>query len=1283
MSTLFHQIYNLIRARKLLSLSLLAIILGWAVFASINIRLEENIINIMPKDETVMEVNEVFEGIKINNRIVFHVYNVDSTKVTPDSLVQVAALFADSLKSSYPEYFTEIKLEIPDQQLMQMYNYYYNNLPYYLLPEDYDHLDSTLSEQAIKGSIERVYKQLLSSVGVASKFMIKDPLGLTGRPLRRMQKNQLDGNFGLYQNNIVTKDHKHLIFFVVLSNPPNETSNNGKFIEGINQLQSKFRESHPTIVVDYFGPAAVAVANASRIKADVFMTVGVAMVALLIFISLFYRNIGTFFIVVTPGLFGGIMAIAFLSTVRPGVSIISLAVGSVLLGITIDYALHFFTHYKKEKNLKKLFEDITGPMLMSSLTTSFAFFSLIFIRSSALQDLGIFAGVSVLASVFYTLVVLPHVVSKLAQKEEDHKRMNLVERVVDKIATYPFYKRKWAIGVFVLLSVVSLFTWRHVTFESNMLELNYMPDQLQASQDRINTISNFTANNIYVAFRGENLDEVLQKNKILNQQLQALKDDSAIFDFYSLNQIIPAPDLREKRVNQWNAFWLKHADDSVMIHVNEAARKFGFKDNTFKSFNNLLNKEYNDISREDKESVLELYGNELIIDESDNRVSVLTAVTLELSNKSAVLGKLENIPGIIILDKAYLTSKLVELLKQDFGRLVNISLAVVFLIILISYGRIELTLITFTPIILSWLWVLGLMGWLGLSFNIVNIIICTFIFGLGVDYSIFVMRGLTQKYAYGVDNLVSYKKSIILSVVTTLLGIGVLALAKHPALQSIALLAIIGILSVVFITFTVEHLLYDIFILRRKKKGVVPFTLRAFVLSSFAFGCFLFGCLMLFFANILFKIPIGSLKRRKRSFHQIIMFFSYFVMYAMRSVKKKIEGKEYIDYENPSVIIANHHSFIDILVLLMLNPKVVMVTNDWVYNSPLFGRSIRYADFIQASKGIENQIDKIKDLVADGYSIIVFPEGTRSRTANLGRFHKGAFFLAETLELDIQPVVLHGTHMLMPSGDDYCLRSGTVTIKFLPRICHNDRSYGEDYRERAKSITKYFKAEYQLLRGQQETITYFKRNLLKNYLYKTPVIEWYIKIKYNMEGGYKLFDELVPLNAKVVDIGCGYGPMSYALGFRSSQREIFGIDYDDLKICVANNCPVKPDNIHFETCDALTYEFSQSDVYIISDVLHYLTPKEQKLLLQNVEKNLSAGGRIIIRDGDSSKKERHKGTVLTEIFSTGIGFNKTRNKLSYISSDMISDFAKANNLHLEIIDNTKRTSNTTFVLSRN
>ena len=72
------------------------------------------------------------------------------------------------------------------------------------------------------------------------------------------------------------------------------------------------------------------------------------------------------------------------------------------------------------------------------------------------------------------------------------------------------------------------------------------------------------------------------------------------------------------------------------------------------------------------------------------------------------------------------------------------------------------------------------MGIAGLQFNIVNIILSALIFGLGDDYSLFIMDGLLQEYKTGKKNLSSYKSSIVLSAITTLAGLGVLIFARHP-----------------------------------------------------------------------------------------------------------------------------------------------------------------------------------------------------------------------------------------------------------------------------------------------------------------------------------------------------------------------------------------------------------------------------------------------------------------------------------------------------------------------
>ena len=71
---------------------------------------------------------------------------------------------------------------------------------------------------------------------------------------------------------------------------------------------------------------------------------------------------------------------------------------------------------------------------------------------------------------------------------------------------------------------------------------------------------------------------------------------------------------------------------------------------------------------------------------------------------------------------------------------------------------------------------------------------------------------------------------------------------------------------------------------------------------------------------------------------------------------------------------------------------------------------------------------------------------------------------------------------------------------------------------------------------------------------------------------------------------------------------------------------------------------------------------------------------LLIRDADSSKKHRHWGTRYTEFFSTNTGFNKTKNKLEFVSSSFITDIVKKHNLDIQQIDNTKLTSNIIYVI---
>ncbi len=154
------------------------------------------------------------------------------------------------------------------------------------------------------------------------------------------------------------------------------------------------------------------------------------------------------------------------------------------------------------------------------------------------------------------------------------------------------------------------------------------------------------------------------------------------------------------------------------------------------------------------------------------------------------------------------------------------------------------------------------------------------------------------------------------------------------------------------------------------------------------------------------------------------------------------------------------------------------------------------------------------------------------------------------------------------------------------------------------------------------------------------------------------------------------------LSLSSKNRIITGVDYDPDKIEIAKHCAIKNDNIDFISADIIEMNFNPSDVFILNDVLHYMPEPIQYRIIEKCISSLNTNGMIIIRDADKSLRKRHRGTRLSEFFSTNFGFNKKRFKLEFVARTMIQKIADSYKLELEIIDQSKRTSNLIYILKK-
>ncbi|MCB0663104.1 MAG: MMPL family transporter, partial [Saprospiraceae bacterium] len=1232
---------------------------------------------IMPLDEKVYEINELFDNSSFSDRLVFTVSFSDTTQVyaSAKELIAYCNTLVDTLKATTDSIeVKDFQVKVDESEFLKIYDVLYQHLPLFLEEDDYATIEEYLKEGEVEDRVQGAYKSLLSPAGFAFKdAVLKDPLGFTRLAFDKLQSFQIDENFTLENGYIVSTDHRHLLFFIQPAQSGRETLINKGLLDKIESAVAYADQQFEGAVhAQYFGAVAVAVDNATQIRWDVTATVSAALIFLLFIIIYFFKKPSAFFTMVLPVLLGGIVALGMLFLFKGTVSIISIGVGSVLLGIILDYSLHIFTHHRNVGRVVAVISDLTWPILISSMTTAIAFLCLYLVRSEALHDLGLFSALAVFAGAILALWVLP-----LFLKDKEGKT-DTRQTFLDKWAAYPLGKNKYVLLVVGLVTLVCLFNVSEFHFESDLNKVNFMSEKTKAAEAQLNSITSATMRGVYLVAHGHNLEEALEYNAAILPIVDSLKREGIVKGVSTPGTLLLTKKQQAAKIALWNQFWTSEKKANLILRVQSVATSLNFKPEAFSGFYNFIDRNFDVAPPDDFKPVIDLFLKEYI-SEKDSLATVLTLLRLNQEDKPPVYQRFGNMEQVNILDKEYLVQKFVAILKTDFDYLVWFSLALVFIILHISFGRIELAIVSFLPILLSWVWTIGLMNIFGLRFNIINVIITTFIFGLGIDYCIFIMRALLQEYKTGEKHLTSYKTSVLLSAMTTLIGIGVMIFAKHPALQSIAGLAIIGIGSVLFISFSTLPFLFRWLIYQPDgNRREYPRTVWNTFKTLYVYGLIALGSIIVtVLGGLVFLVPFLGKEKKKFAVHWLIWKLStWYVNISFFPSQTRInEGEDFI---KPAIIVSNHQSHIDTPVIFSLHPKLVLLTKGWVYNFPLYHFACKMADFFTVDEGMESLLPKLKERVANGYHIAVFPEGSRSPDDKVKRFHKGSFLLAEQLEMDIILVYIYGTGRFLRKGS-FWGESNDVFVKVSERISFDDPRFVGSYSERTKKIFRYYREQYESFKKECQTPNYYRRQLVENYLYKGPVLEYYTRVKTKMEDYYKVFHELVPQKAVITDLGCGYGYMPVMLSYLSEERKITGVDYDEEKIALAANLPDPADQLTFIHSDIAHFDYQPSDVFIFSDVLHYLTPDEQWEVLDKALANLSPAGKIIVRDGDSDLAERHKGTWLTEFFSTNIGFNKTRNPLHFLSGAALEAWAKKNKLELTRIDLTKKTSNIIFV----
>lgn len=247
-------------------------------------------------------------------------------------------------------------------------------------------------------------------------------------------------------------------------------------------------------------------------------------------------------------------------------------------------------------------------------------------------------------------------------------------------------------------------------------------------------------------------------------------------------------------------------------------------------------------------------------------------------------------------------------------------------------------------------------------------------------------------------------------------------------------------------------------------------TLMTFLRTAYSLLFFLFFTLVVFTPFVWIYTKVGKMTERRRyRLHQLIYHASRFVMihHGIPGTKYEYKVPEGIDFNKPRIIICNHQSHLDLMCQLVFTPKIVFLTNAWVWDNPFYGSLIRNAEYLPVREGLDEIMPHLRSLIERGYSIAVYPEGTRSKDCRIGRFHQGAFYMAREFGLEILPMILYGPGKILPKTG-WHLHKGKFFVEVDKPLTQEELSAMGDLKQQASTMRKRYKEKYEEIANRME-----------------------------------------------------------------------------------------------------------------------------------------------------------------------------------------------------------------------
>jgi predicted exporter len=646
-----------------------------------------------------------------------------------------------------------------------------------------------LPERLSDAGLERAARRLLAELASPRAQLIKefasaDPLLAFPDLLDRFDEARR-GALDVVDGQFVDPANATAVLFLTTRHSAFDAASQSPFEAFLAESFAGVREQLGTdLRLERSGVHRFAVASEERAHADMQRISVISIAGIVLLFMAVFRSPRLLVVSFLPLLGGVLTATSVGIGVFGKLHVMTLVFGSTLLGVCIDYPIHYVSHHTllpAGGGPRASLARVWGAIAMGAFTTVAGFVGLAWSDFPGVREIGVFAATGILGALITTRFVLPPLLSATSTPSSLQVRVaSGLARLLEGMGR----RRGLLLGVLLVAGLVIVVGLSRLSLQDDVFALSMPPEPSWVEEDRRvrARVTQMDPGRFVVAL-GADEESALRRNDAVFERLETAQAAGELEAFRSLHSFLFSEDLQTR-----NSTALR-AQPDVAGRMLAALETAGFRSQAFAPFAEALDAGaptplgFTDLAASPLADLVASFRVDL-----EDRVAILTLLR-GVSSGSSLMARLADLEGVHYFDQQSFLREIYGRYRSRAVTLIGVGLAAVVVLLYIRYRRIRLALATAVPALVAAASTLALLTLMGTPINLLHLLGLLLVLSIGVDYSIFLVESESR-----VRGRAAAMLSLVIACLSTCLAFGLLSFSSFPALRALGVTTGIGVL---------------------------------------------------------------------------------------------------------------------------------------------------------------------------------------------------------------------------------------------------------------------------------------------------------------------------------------------------------------------------------------------------------------------------------------------------------------------------------------------------------